>query len=134
MSTARNYSRYRGYVKSRPSYVLPYVGIYLKDILVIKEGIFSTPEKFDPPIAITPLTTSGTLNADFVETLGPILTEIYDFQNMLLPFVANAELSPFFSSLPAQDDEALYQLSLKWLPSSLNSPSSSYDVNISVNI
>ena len=123
MGTARNYHKYRAYLKARPSYMLPYVGVYLKDVFVIKE-------------AMSPLNSSGTLNADFVETLGPILAEIHSFQSLVPPFHVNAELAPFFSSLPVQDDEALYQWSLKCLPSSVNnSTNSSYeDLNQSVNI
>ncbi len=40
MSTVKNYSNYRHYIKNHKGPILPYIGIYLRDLLFANEGKF----------------------------------------------------------------------------------------------
>ncbi len=69
MSNIKNYNTYRTQLKTLKGPILPYLGVYLRDLLFVKEGNKMTNEEGKPLI-------------DFVRFSSNIIMDIYKFQTI----------------------------------------------------
>jgi len=100
MSTERNYLNYRNVVKLATLPCIPYLGVFLTDLVFIDEN----PDVLQP---------SGLINFDKWYRVAAVVREIQKFQVTSYAFRTVPEITRMLSDLPVLQENDLYTLSLK---------------------
>ena len=113
MSSTKNYQNYRNELsnlrdnkKSRDLVVVPYLGVYLRDLTFI--GIFFTIFHWNLEENSDQLS-SGFMNFEKMCLLGKVLIEMHSYQSQNLIFEEDLLIHNALSNLVMVDGEALYQ-------------------------
>jgi hypothetical protein len=101
MDHVGNYLSYRNALKSVKLPALPYLGVYLRDIIFLDEG---NPDYFDKEKQI--------INFEKLQLLGTTFCDIRKFQRIGFPFQKNRVMESFLLQLKVLPEEMLYKHSL----------------------
>lgn len=93
MQPTQNYGAYRNHVRSRNPPLIPYLGQYLTDLTMVKDG---NPD----------LSPEGLINFHKRQLLYKIISEIELSQATAYEFKRNAQVADFFKNLESVEDEA----------------------------
>eukprot|EP01100_Stratorugosa_tubuloviscum_P001013 TRINITY_DN1226_c0_g1_i1.p1 TRINITY_DN1226_c0_g1~~TRINITY_DN1226_c0_g1_i1.p1 ORF type:complete len:472 (-),score=115.81 TRINITY_DN1226_c0_g1_i1:54-1469(-) len=97
METKHNFKRYREAIQKRPLPILPYFGIYTRDLTFIEEGNIDQPNK---------------VNLEKIQLVGNILLEINRCQQVKFNFTNRTFMEQFLKSKRNFTDETIYNQSL----------------------
>eukprot|EP01104_Vermistella_antarctica_P005891 TRINITY_DN16638_c0_g1_i1.p1 TRINITY_DN16638_c0_g1~~TRINITY_DN16638_c0_g1_i1.p1 ORF type:complete len:497 (-),score=131.35 TRINITY_DN16638_c0_g1_i1:148-1638(-) len=103
METKHNYKRYRDSLQNEKGAVVPYLGIFLRDLTFIEEG---NPNYIDTKY----------INFQKMLLLGAVVQEVQQFQTKTYALEKRRGLERFLSKLLVLPDEVLYKHSLQAEP------------------
>lgn len=108
-----NYSNYKKLIVSQPPPMIPYIGLYLRDLTFLE---FGNPDMLEGDI----------INYDKYRMISSVLIELRTFQEIPYQFEKNSALSRLLKNhMVSFDEDRLYDLSVKLEPR-LNSSASMY--------
>jgi len=97
-----NFKEYRNALKNAQVPVLPYLGLYLRDITFVEDG---NPYMMGDPA-------DGVINYEKLNLLGDIIVQVKHFQESPYPFEFNDILQDYLNKLLTLPEEMLYKHSL----------------------
>jgi len=103
MDPKHNFRNYREALRKAPKPCLPYLGIYLRDVVFTEEGNKDKVGEF--------------VNFEKIQILGKIYKELLSFQKHKYPQCEDETISSFFKQLCSMPDEVLHQQSRDLEPS-----------------
>lgn len=99
----KNYKGLRSAVNEAKQPSIPYLGIYLQDLIFIDEGNQTTTE-------------NGFLNFDKFRQISAVFQRIKESQKISYPFEQVAFVQEFISKAPSMTDDDFYELSIQLEP------------------
>jgi len=101
MDNINNYSNYRNAIKNANLPALPYLGVYLRDVIFLDEGNLDFVDK-----------EKKLLNFEKLQLLGSTFCDVKRFQSRAFTFYENESLTACLKNLPVLPEEILYKHSL----------------------
>lgn len=101
MEHVNNYANYRASLKTVKLPALPYLGVYLRDIVFLDQG---NPDYFGE--------NNVTINFEKLQLLGTTFCDVKKFQKIAYHYQIHEPLRDFLLRLPVLPEEMLYKHSL----------------------